>query len=37
VLGSIDTLKAQGGNLNGIILLPDLVRRGGLRASLVVK
>lgn len=37
VLGSIDTLKAQGLNPNCIMLLPDHVRRGGLRASLAAE
>jgi DNA-binding beta-propeller fold protein YncE len=34
VLGSIDTLKAQGYNPNCIMLLPNHFQRGGLRASL---
>lgn len=33
VLGSIDTLKAQGFNPNCIMLLPNHFRQGGLRAS----
>jgi DNA-binding beta-propeller fold protein YncE len=37
VLGSIDTLKAQGFNPNCIMLLPNHFQPGGLRASLVVK
>jgi len=35
VLGSIDTLKAQGYNPNCIMLLPNHFRLGGLRADLV--
>jgi hypothetical protein len=35
VLGSIDTLKAQGYNPNCIMLLPNHFQRGGLRADLV--
>jgi DNA-binding beta-propeller fold protein YncE len=37
VLGSIDTLKAQGFNPNCIMLLPNHFQPGGLRASLVVE
>jgi DNA-binding beta-propeller fold protein YncE len=37
VLGSIDTLKAQGFNPNCIMLLPNHFQPGGLRASLTVK
>ena len=37
VLGSIDTLKAQGFNPNCIMLLPNHFQPGGLRASLAVK
>ncbi|MBX9658358.1 MAG: YncE family protein [Nitrospiraceae bacterium] len=37
VLGSIETLKAQGLNPNCIMLLPEHVQRGALRASLVVE
>jgi len=37
VLGSIDTLKAQGFNPNCIMLLPDQVQRGGLRASVATE
>ncbi len=37
VLGSIETLKAQGLNPNCIMLLPEHVQRGTLRASLVVE
>jgi DNA-binding beta-propeller fold protein YncE len=37
VLGSIDTLKAQGYNPNCIMLLPNHFQPGGLRTSLVVE
>ena len=37
VLGSIDTLKAQGFNPNCIMLLPNHFRQANLRASLVAK
>ncbi|MBI3357958.1 MAG: YncE family protein [Nitrospirae bacterium] len=37
VLGSIDTLKAQGFNPNCIMLLPNHFQPGGLRASRVVE
>lgn len=37
VLGSIDTLKAQGFNPNCIMLLPNHFQPGGLRANLVVE
>ena len=37
VLGSIDTLKAQGFNPNCIMLLPNHFRQADLRASLVAK
>ncbi len=37
VLGSIDTLKAQGFNPNCIMLLPNHFQPGGLRARLVVE
>ena len=37
VLGSIDTLKAQGFNPNCIMLLPNHFQKGGLRASLVLE
>ncbi len=37
VLGSIDTLKAQGFNPNCIMLLPNHFQPGGLRASLAVE
>ncbi|MCA1959070.1 MAG: YncE family protein [Nitrospira sp.] len=37
VLGSIDTLKAQGFNPNCIMLLPNHFRQGGLRTSLAVE
>lgn len=37
VLGSIETLKAQGFNPNCIMLLPDHVGRGSLRASLATE
>lgn len=37
VLGSIDTLKAQGFNPNCIMLLPNHFQPGGMRANLVVE
>jgi hypothetical protein len=37
VLGSIETLKAQGFNPNCIMLLPNHVQPGGLRASLAIE
>lgn len=37
VLGSIDTLKTQGFNPNCIMLLPNHLRPGGLRAGLILK
>jgi DNA-binding beta-propeller fold protein YncE len=37
VLGSIDTLKAQGFNPNCIMLLPNHFQKGGLRASRVLE
>ena len=37
VLGSIDTLKAQGFNPNCIMLLPNHFQKGGLRANRVVE
>ena len=37
VLGSIETLKAQGFNPNCIMLLPNHFQQGGLRASQVLK
>jgi hypothetical protein len=37
VLGSIETLKAQGFNPNCIMLLPNHFQQAGLRASQVLK
>jgi DNA-binding beta-propeller fold protein YncE len=37
IMGSIDTLKAQGFNPNCIMLLPNHFQSGGLRVSLVVE